>query len=94
MSRGPGRADLLLLAEIGLGLLLFVLFLVLYWVPAGAEGVFVPRWWAWPLLGVVFFAILALEGRRRRYRERSDLKRALNEALDERHSDRPGPPEA
>ena len=70
------RPDPVLLLEAVLVLALFVLFLVLYLVPAGS-GALIPAWWAWPLLATVFFGILLLERWRRKRRDRSELSRGV-----------------
>lgn len=70
------RGDPILMVEVVLVLALFVLFLVLYLVPAGS-GALVPAWWAWPVLAVVFFGILVLERWRRKRRDRAELSRGV-----------------
>jgi hypothetical protein len=74
--RNRKPTDALLLLEAGLVLLFIGLFLVLYFVPAGA-GAFLPQWWAWPLLAGLFFGILLLERERRKRREGSRMSAAL-----------------
>lgn len=70
------RGDPILMIEVALVIALFVLFLLLYLVPAGS-GVLVPAWWAWPVLAVVFFGILVLERWRRKRRDRAELSRGV-----------------
>jgi len=72
----PGRTDPILLLEAGLTLLLFALFIILYFQPAGTGDV-VPEWWTAPLLGALFFTILLLERWRRKRRGKSELSRGL-----------------
>ena len=73
-----GRADRILLLEALLALILFALFMVLYFVPAG-EATFEPAWWAWPVLAGLFFGILVLDQWRRKRRAKSGLSNALPE---------------
>ena len=75
--RGP--TDRILVLEALLALLLVALFLGLYFVPAG-EPMFEPEWWAWPVLGGLFFGILLLDQWRRKRRARSGLSNALPDA--------------
>jgi uncharacterized membrane protein len=64
-TTGP-RTDPVLLAEVALIIVLFGLGIVLYWRPAAAGLANESSWWQWMLLGVVFFAVVALEMLRRR----------------------------
>ena len=59
--------DRLLMLELALGVLLFALAFFLYLLPAAREP-FLPAWWSLPLLGGLFFGILALDRYRRRPR--------------------------
>ena len=72
MRQTPPRSgsDPILLVEAVLVLVLFALFIVLYFVPAGG-GMLEPRWWAWPLLALLFFGILLLDHWRRKRHARS-----------------------
>jgi lipopolysaccharide export LptBFGC system permease protein LptF len=74
MTQTPPRSgsDPILLVEAVLVLLLFALFIMLYFVPAGG-GTLEPRWWAWPVLALLFFGILGLEHWRRKRRAGSGL---------------------
>ena len=80
MTPNPARggADRILLLEALLALLLFALFMLLYFVPAG-EATFEPAWWAWPVLAGLFFGILLLDQWRRKRRAKSGLSNALPE---------------
>jgi peptidoglycan/LPS O-acetylase OafA/YrhL len=77
-NRPRGGADRILLLEALLALILFALFLLLYFVPAG-EATFEPAWWAWPVLAGLFFGILLLDQWRRKRRAKSGLSNALPE---------------
>lgn len=72
----PRQTDRLLLLEAGLILLLVVLTVFLYWVPA-ARVPFAPRWYAPLVLGGLFFAILGLHSWRRRRGARSAMRQAI-----------------
>jgi hypothetical protein len=76
LSQNRRPTDTLLLLEAGLVLLFIGLFLVLYFVPAGA-GTLLPQWWAWPVLAGLFFGILLLERARRKRRESARMSSAL-----------------
>ncbi|HET7322431.1 MAG TPA: hypothetical protein VFI96_08065 [Longimicrobiaceae bacterium] len=77
-------SDPALLGEVGLGVVLIILFLALYWVPAGDDAAFVPAWWAWPLLAILFFSLLWLDVRRRRTRRTTALHEEIREEAEER----------
>ena len=74
----PRRTDRILLLEALLALVLVALFMVLYFVPA-SDPPFEPEWWAWPVLGGLFFGILLLDQWRRKRRGKSGLSNALPE---------------
>ena len=82
MKNTPSRggADRILLLEAVLALLLFALFVMLYVVPAG-DATLEPRWWAWPVLAVLFFGILLLDQWRRKRRAGSGLSNAVPDEL-------------
>ena len=80
--------DPILLLEAVLALLLFALFVMLYFVPAGTAR-FQPAWWAWPVLAGLFFGILLLDQWRRKRRGKSGLSNALPEEDAARRSDLP-----
>lgn len=67
-----------LLLEVGLGLILFVLGVVLFFQPA-AEGPLSPRWWHWLVLGVLFFALVGVHTFRRKQRRHRGLHEAIRE---------------
>jgi hypothetical protein len=77
--RSGRRPDPLLLWEAGLFLVLVVLFLVLFFRPA-AEQPFHPYWFSGPLLAAGLFGLLYLDRRRKRKREREELREVLDEA--------------
>lgn len=60
----PFRHDPLLLWEVGLVLVLVVLFIVLFLLPAAREP-FRPHWFAGPVLAIALFGVLILDRRRR-----------------------------
>jgi peptidoglycan/LPS O-acetylase OafA/YrhL len=72
-------SDPILILEALLALVLFGLFMMLYFLPAGG-ATFEPEWWAWPVLVGLFFGILALDRWRRKRRAKSGLSNALPEA--------------
>jgi len=65
----PFHHDPLLLWEAGLVLVLVVLFIVLFLLPASREP-FQPHWFAGPVLAVALFGVLILDRRRRRRNRR------------------------
>lgn len=69
-QRWNSGADLSLLLEVALGLLLLGLFIAFYLVPA-EEGTAGWPWWRTPILVGLFFGVLALEARRRKRKEQS-----------------------
>jgi protein-S-isoprenylcysteine O-methyltransferase Ste14 len=77
----PTRNDPLLLLEAVLVVLLVVLFIVLYFIPIASDS-FLPEWWAWIVLAILFFGVLALDSWRRRKRRREELHRAIREGAD------------
>lgn len=81
------RTDPLLAWEAGLALVLFVLFIILFLLPA-AQTPFRPHWFAGPVLAVGLFGVLILDRRRRRERTR----RMLRELHSEETSEGPPPP--
>lgn len=92
--RSGRRADPLLLWEVGLLLVLIALFLVLFFRPA-AQQPFRPYWFSGPLLAAGLFGLLLLDRRRKRRRERAELREVLDEAeagsiRDENGESRPG----
>jgi hypothetical protein len=76
----PGRrADPLLLWEAGLALVLAVLFILLFLLPAAREP-FHPHWFSGPLLAAGLFGLLVLDRRRKRRRDQEELREVLDEA--------------
>jgi hypothetical protein len=73
------RADPLLLWEAGLALLLLVLFILLFLLPAARQP-FRPHWFAGPLLAAGLFGLLVLDRRRKGRRDREKLRDVLEEA--------------
>ena len=78
MSSGH-RTDPLLLWEVGLALVLVVLFILLFLLPAARQP-FRPHWFAGPLLAGGLFGLLVLDRRRKGRREREELRDVLDEA--------------
>jgi hypothetical protein len=88
------HADPLLLWEAGLALVLVVLFILLFLLPAARQP-FHPHWFSGPLLAAGLFGLLVLDRRRKRRREREELRDVLEEAESGRiregeEEDRPG----
>jgi peptidoglycan/LPS O-acetylase OafA/YrhL len=75
MTRGPRRADRLLLVEAALALVVFALFVYLFLVPA-ARPPFAPRWWTALALAAAFFSLIALDAWRRKRGREQDRQRA------------------
>jgi hypothetical protein len=73
------RADPLLLWEAGLFLVLLVLFILLFLLPAARQP-FHPHWFSGPLLAAGLFGLLVLDRRRKRRRDREELREVLDEA--------------
>ena len=79
------RSDPLLLWEAGLVLLLLVLFIVLFLLPAARQP-FRPHWFSGPLLAAGLFGVLLLDRRRRNRRDREALRDVLDDAAPESDS--------
>ena len=86
-QRWTAGADLLLLLEAALVLLLLGLFIAFYLVPA-EEGTVGRPWWRTPVVVGLFFVLLGLESWRRKRRAKSGLSNAL---ADTRAGDDPAP---
>jgi hypothetical protein len=74
----PHRTDRLLLLELGLAIVLVGLGVLFYWGPATGDGLS-PRWWHGVILVLLFFALVGLDARRRRTRNRSALRQVLDD---------------
>lgn len=87
-TRGPRGAEPLLLLEAGLVLVLFALFVFLFLLPS-ARPPFTPGWWNWPLVALVFFALVGVDAFRRKRG-----RRAPSRPRSPRRPDEPVPPAA
>lgn len=91
-QRGTRGTDPLLLGEAALALLLFALFVYLFLVPV-ARPPFAPDWWTWPLLALVFFALVGVDAlRRKRRRDRERGSGRSSRGASPRRPDEPVPP--